>query len=78
MTPVTTLHPLIDVSLSAERASLVAQMAADLLAKDAFADRGKSVRTLMGRYSTFEIMALLDDARQVAMQHVVAMEMADT
>jgi hypothetical protein len=48
-------------------------MAADLSETGAYADRGESVRQLhRDGYKVLDIMLLVDDARQVAMQDEVA------
>jgi hypothetical protein len=70
--------PLIDGPLCEPRDQLIARMAADLVRFDAFHNREDAVRALMWRkdYSPFLVMRFADDARQVAMQDVVAREMA--
>jgi hypothetical protein len=75
-------HRAIDGSLScnpeaASRIETVAEMADDLIKADAFRVRGDAIDILRPRYTTFEIMACVDDAIAVATQHVVAMEMSD-
>lgn len=73
--------PLADGTLSldaarATRNALVAEMAADLLAHSAYADHGDAIMTLVAcGYPSFEVHALVDDARQVATQHAVESEM---
>ena len=55
------------------RQKLVEHMAADLSETGAYADRGESVRQLhRDGYKVLDIMLLVDDARQVAMQAEVA------
>lgn len=62
---------------SAQREALVQQMADDLVRYDAFANESDAIRTLMNRsYRPLDIALLADDARQVAMQSVVAREMS--
>lgn len=57
--------------------TLVERMAADLVAADAFANVADAIRLLMWKgYGSIDIAVLADDARQVAMQSVVAREMA--
>jgi hypothetical protein len=80
---ITTIHPMFDgpISLDAvrtERASKVGRMAHVLLDNRCYADHGDSIMVLVasGRFSTFDIMACIDDARQVATQYAVEMEMA--
>jgi hypothetical protein len=79
-----TLRPshlvLVDASIAtnaeARRACTVAAMAAELIRYQAFADPRDARLTLsVAGYPSFEIELLIDDARQVAAQHVVAMEM---
>jgi hypothetical protein len=59
------------------RALLIEHMAADLLETGAFVDRSESERQLhRDGYPCLDVMILVDDARQVAMQDVVAREMS--
>lgn len=60
------------------RSQVTALMAADLIRLDAFHSEADAIRALMALklYSTFEVMAYIDDARQAAAQDVVAREMA--
>lgn len=60
------------------RAALVARMAADLVRYDAWRNKDDALRSLVFgcRYGSFEAVTYLDDARQLAMQSVVAREMA--
>jgi len=59
------------------RAAKVESMAVLLRLTNSYADRGEAVRLLMAySFSTLEIMLLVDDARQVAVQEAVAREMA--
>lgn len=59
------------------RADKVQLMAADLVRLDAFRNEGSASRTLLNQgYSAFDTLILLDGARQVAMQTVVAVEMS--
>ncbi len=61
------------------RAEKVNLMAADLVRFDAFQNEGSACRTLRNQgYSAFDVLTMLDDARQVAMQSVVAAEMAQS
>lgn len=61
----------------APRSELVKRMAADLIKYDAVGNEQDSIRSLFGRgYSMVDIVMCIDDARQVAMQEVVAREMA--
>lgn len=75
-------HPLFDASLSPEpmitmRACLTARMSAELLKDGSYADPLEARRTLRrAGFSAFDIENQIDDARQVAMQHVVEREMA--
>lgn len=62
---------------SIRRAELVARMAKDLVKYEAAADERDSIRSLFGRgYSMPDIVMLIDDARQAAMQEIVAREMS--
>lgn len=55
----------------------VSRMAADLVEADAFATLADAIRLLMWKgYGSVEVGLLADDARQVAMQSVVAKEMS--
>ena len=61
-----------------ERAALIYRMARELLNAGTYGDYRDSVLTLAksGSYSRFDILTNIDDVRQVAAQHQVAMEMA--
>jgi hypothetical protein len=74
----TQLHSLDDArNHRACRRALVERMAADLVRYDALGNVEDSIRSLFGRgYATSDIHMLLDDARQVAFQEIVAKEMA--
>lgn len=78
-----TIHPLIDGpicldAVRAQRIAKVAEMASRLVETGAFVDHSDSIMVLASfGYSAFEVHALLDDARQVAAEHVVAMEMCE-
>jgi hypothetical protein len=78
-----TVHPLVDGTLSldavrAQRIAKVAEMASRLVETGAFVDHSDSILVLASfGYSAFEVHALLDDARQIAAEHVVAMEMCE-
>jgi len=80
---VITIHPLPDGpicldAVRAQRIAKVAEMASRLVETGAFVDRGDSIAVLVSfGYSPFEVHALLEDARQVAAEHVVAMEMCE-
>lgn len=80
---VVTLHRLVDSPLSLdvarqERIHKVAEMAHALIANNAYADHGDAITALVGAgFPIFEIKVLLDDARQVAVQHMVEMEMSE-
>jgi hypothetical protein len=71
--------PLIDGPLATHgesRDELVKRMAADLVTYDAFRNEADAIRSLMARgYPSFAVARFVDDARQVAMQGVVAAEM---
>lgn len=59
------------------RADMVARMAADLVAADAFHSEREAIMSLVGKYHPISICHLIDDARQVAMtEAVVAREMS--
>lgn len=78
-----TIHPLVDGSLSLDavreqRIAKVAEMASRLVETGAFVDHSDSVLVLASfGYSAFEVHALIADARQVAAEHVVAVEMVE-
>jgi hypothetical protein len=63
--------------LPVRRKTLVERMAKDLIRYDAVTPEADSIRSLFGRgYSMVDIVMLIDDARQVAMQAIVAREMS--
>lgn len=60
------------------RDDIIKRMAADLVKYDAFRNKQDAVRCLMCRgYPTFEIARLLEDARALAFQDVVAREISN-
>lgn len=82
---VITSFPLVDVALlSKSRSETVAAMAADLVRLDAWRNHADAMRALLWqrdasnrpRYCSFEVSRFIDDARQAAMQDVVAKVMA--
>jgi hypothetical protein len=63
--------PLMDPA--ARREHVVAAMAGDLIAYDAFRVEADAIRALMAReYSPFDVLRFVDDARQVAIQEIYA------
>lgn len=62
------------------RQRLVSDMAQVLLQYEAFRNEDDAFRTLFNRkkWSTFDIMACVDDARQVGFQEVVYREMGES
>lgn len=80
---VVTLHRLVDGPISLdvahqERLQKITDMAADLIEQGSYVDHGDSIMTLVAKgYPAFEVHALLADARQCAIEHVVAMEMSE-
>lgn len=61
------------------RRDLVCKMAWDLIRFEAIANEADSIRSLIGAgYSAMEIMMLIDDVRQVAVQALVAKEMSES
>lgn len=80
MSEIVTVFPLNDGPLARyrPRAEVVTAMAGDLVRLDAFASEADAIRCLMARrvYTSYEIMSYIDDARQVAMQEVVAEQMS--
>lgn len=59
-----------------ERAALIYRMARELLNSETYGNYSDAMLTLVkAGHSRFHIMTLIDDARQVAVQHKVAMEM---
>ncbi|WP_439398975.1 hypothetical protein ACRQ5Q_16675 [Bradyrhizobium sp. PMVTL-01] len=80
---VVTIHalpdgPLLLDAVRAQRIAKVAEMASRLVETGAFVDRDDSIMVLVSfGYSPFEVHALVDDAMQIAREHVVAMEMSD-
>lgn len=77
---VTSLLRLIEGSVAPARESrhaIVTRMAGDLIKYDAFQNETDAIRSLMSRgYSPFDVLRFVDDARQAAMQRVVAREMS--
>lgn len=66
------------IKARAERAATAKKMAADLVRHNAFANESDALRCLMAlSYPPLQIALLLDDARQIAMQDVVAREMME-
>lgn len=59
------------------RSQVVALMAADLIRLDAWRSEADAIRALMALrlYSTFELMSMIDDARQAAAQPSAAKAM---
>lgn len=80
---VITPHSLVDVPISLatarqERIQKVTAGAAAVLADRSYTSNTGAIRTLRNLgWSTYEAMILIDDIRQVAVQHVVAMEMSE-
>lgn len=75
MQPVRVLLPL--AAPDAQRESLVARMAADLVRAEAFANLADAIRLLMWQgYGSLQVAALVEDARQVAVQSAAAKEMS--
>lgn len=61
------------------RADLIQKMAADLIRFDALGNEADSIRSLYGAgYSAMDVMMLIDDVRQVAVQALVAREMNES
>ena len=68
---------LIDGSLvEVTRARRVAEMAATLIELGSYGSEREAIRSLFGRFGMADIMMLIDDARQAAVQSVVAREMS--
>lgn len=64
------------LAIAGQRLARVEQMADALIRFEAYGNEQDAVRSLFGNgYRMFEICLLLDDARQAAMQRVVAREM---
>lgn len=64
--------------VNVDRETVVRKMAADLVRFDAFRDKRASVNVLLSLgYPTLQAALYLDDARQAAMQDVVAAEMVN-
>ena len=61
------------------RSQVTALMAADLIRLDAFRSEADAIRALMALqlYTTFEVMAYIDQARYQAQQETVAQMMSD-
>lgn len=67
--------PLLETDM--RRTDLVARMAKELIRQDTYHTERDAIRSLVGNgFSALDVMVVVDDARQVAMQHVVAMEMS--
>jgi AmiR/NasT family two-component response regulator len=60
------------------RQAKVERMAQDLIRFDAFRDERDAIRALTwcGRYNVYDVLVLVDDVRQRAMQETVAREMS--
>lgn len=73
-----TIHPLIDGALYSDprvkRQQIVEDMASRLRQGETFRNEADSIKSLMAcdRWSAFQILNCVDDARQVAAQEVVA------
>lgn len=62
----------------ARRETMIRAMAGDLLAYAAYADRDDAIRCLLSLgHNRLDVMILSDEARQVAVQHLVAEIMSD-
>lgn len=63
-----------------ERAALIYRMARILLSAGTYGDYRESILTLAksGQFSRFDILTNIDNVRQVAAQHKVAMEMCQS
>lgn len=59
------------------RSETVARMAKDLVAFDSFRDERDAIMSLVGKYPSVQICHLIDDAKQAAMQSVVAREISE-
>jgi hypothetical protein len=69
---------LADVDKRPDRNARIEAMAKDLIRFDALGCEQDSIRSLYGRgYPMIDIVMLLDDARQVAFQDIVAKEMSE-
>ena len=84
MQPATETILLLDgpISIAAgvsKRQRIVSDMAQALLAANTFRSERDSILSLVGlaRWSSFDIAACIDDARQVAMQETVALMMSE-
>jgi hypothetical protein len=80
MTEIHTLHPLLDSPLMdapTRRQLLVERMAADLVKYDAAQNEADAIRCLVFGcgYFSGDVMMLVDDARALAFQDIVAKEM---
>lgn len=58
------------------RADLVARMAARLIECATYSSEREAIRSLLGQFAVADIMMLIDDARQAAVQQAVAWEMS--
>lgn len=71
--------PLTSDHVMTARAALIHRMARELIAAGTYADYADSILTLVkASHSRFDIYACIDEARQVAVQHKVAMEMCQS
>lgn len=74
------LAHLIDGSLidyRARRKALIERMAQDLVRYEAYQNEADAIRSLFGRgYTMADIVMLVDDARALAFQDIVAKEMS--
>lgn len=71
-----TIAPLTDIRT--RRQDLLARMARDLIRFDALVPETDSIRALHGaRYPMADIIMLIDEARALAFQEIVAREMSE-
>jgi hypothetical protein len=65
-------------TLPVSRQALIDAMAADLVRFEAHACEADAIRALYGcrSYTIFDIMVLVDDARQTAVQTIIGREMS--
>lgn len=60
-----------------QRQVMVERMAKDLIRYDSYQNEADSIRSLFGRgYSMTDIVMIVDDARALAFQEIVAVEMS--
>lgn len=64
-------------ALPATRERLIGQMATELLAQRAYAERADAIKVLLLEHPTIDVFLLVDDAIYLARQEAIAREMVE-